>query len=145
MASPTNPANNARAQQLTSLLENPFVVLELLPTATSMEVERQGKKLLMMLEAGIQGAETVLTVAGPRPRTAEQVRKAMAQLFDPAQRLRAEPFATLWHAGGGPRSASDDAFNDPAHDDARGLNAELGSSAQGFAGAFAALPWWRSA
>lgn len=74
------------------ILENPFRVLELTPTATRGEVEREAAKWLGMLELGHAGAGSYATPLGPRQRTAELVRWAAAELRDPERRLAHE----LW-------------------------------------------------
>jgi len=68
-------------------LANPFLVLELSSSAGREAIERQGAKLLAMLAAGVAGAATYATPLGPRERTSEMVRTAMAELRDPARRL----------------------------------------------------------
>ncbi|HEX3128031.1 MAG TPA: hypothetical protein VH394_11940 [Thermoanaerobaculia bacterium] len=68
-------------------LANPFLVLELAPEAGRSELERQGARLLAMLAAGLAAAGTYATPLGPRERTAEMVRQALAELRDPARRL----------------------------------------------------------
>jgi hypothetical protein len=75
-------AENALARHL----ENPFLVLELAPEASRDELERQGAKLLALLAAGIAGATTYRTPLGPRERTAEAIRAALAELRDPRKR-----------------------------------------------------------
>jgi hypothetical protein len=75
------------------LLDNPFHVLELAPGCTAIEIERQSARLLGMLELGLAAATTYRTPLGPRTRTAESVREAVAALRDPARRLRYEPWA----------------------------------------------------
>lgn len=75
--------------------ENPFYVLGLRPGATRAEVEREGQKLLGMLELGLSAARRYDTPLGPRPRDAERVRWAMAELRDPARRLQHEVWARL--------------------------------------------------
>lgn len=72
---------------------NPFLVLELSPDCSRIEIERAGQKLLAMLEVGIGGAERYQTPFGPRPRTPELVRESMAALRDPRRRLVAEMWA----------------------------------------------------
>ena len=78
-----------------NIAENPFYVLGLLPACTRMEIEREGHKLLSMLELRLSGAETYATPFGPEPRTPELVRAAMAQLRDPQKRLTHELRARL--------------------------------------------------
>lgn len=73
--------------------ENPFFVLGLATDASRIEVEREAQKLLGMLELGFADALTYATPLGPRPRTPELVRAAVAALRDPARRLAAELWA----------------------------------------------------
>jgi hypothetical protein len=75
------------------LAENPFFVLAISPDASRIEIEREAQKLLGMLELGFEAALTYATPLGPRPRTAEAVRAAVAVLRDPYQRLLAELWA----------------------------------------------------
>jgi hypothetical protein len=75
------------------IIENPFFVLGLSCDASRIELEREAQKLLGMLELGFPGAQTYATPLGPRPRTAEMVRAAVATLRDPYQRLLAELWA----------------------------------------------------
>jgi hypothetical protein len=75
------------------LADNPFFVLGVTPEASRIEVEREAQKLLGMLELGFGEAATYTTPVGPRPRTAESVRAAVAALRDPYQRLIAELWA----------------------------------------------------
>lgn len=84
---------------LTRHLENPFLVLALAVTSDLAAIERQGQKLLAMLAAGLDEAQRYATPRGPRLRTAELVRSAMAELRDPERRLVHEHWATGW----GPR------------------------------------------
>lgn len=72
---------------------NPFFVLELPPSATREEIERQSAKLLAMLAAGLPGSETYSTPWGACPRTPEGVRAALAELRDPERRLHHEWWA----------------------------------------------------
>ena len=80
---PTRPPSDARHK----IADNPFYVLGLPASATRAEVEREGTKLLGMLELGLASAATYETPLGSMPRTAEQVRLAMAALRDPDKRL----------------------------------------------------------
>ena len=75
------------------LADNPFFVLGLHPEASRIEVEREAQKLLGMLELGFAEAAGYATPLGPRTRTAEMVRAAVAALRDPYQRLVAELWA----------------------------------------------------
>ena len=77
------------------LAHNPFYVLELDPECSRAEVERQGQKLLGMLELELSAASHYDTPLGRQRRTPEQVRAAMAELRDPDRRLLHELWATL--------------------------------------------------
>jgi hypothetical protein len=79
------------------VLENPFLVLGLPPSASRIEIEREAQKLLGMLELGFAAAKTYPTPLGPHERTAELVRAAVATLRDPARRLAAELWARAAH------------------------------------------------
>jgi hypothetical protein len=87
-----SPLQNLTEQHL----ENPFLVLALPPTASAAQIERQGQKWLSMLAAGLGEAERYDTPLGPRARTAEKVRVAVAELADPARRLGHEWWAAGW-------------------------------------------------
>lgn len=73
--------------------ENPFLVLGLAPTATRVEIERQGAKLLAMLQVGLKAAQTYATPFGPKPRDTELVRAAIAALREDADR----PLHAFWY------------------------------------------------
>jgi curved DNA-binding protein CbpA len=75
--------------------DNPFYVLGLRPDATRAEVEREGQKLLGMLELQLSSAARYPTPVGPGERTADKVRRAMAELRDPERRLEHELWARL--------------------------------------------------
>lgn len=75
--------------------ENPFYVLGLAPSATRAEVEREGQKLLGMLELKLQSAARYATPVGSGERSADKVRRAMAELRDPERRLEHELWARL--------------------------------------------------
>ncbi|MEP6863373.1 MAG: hypothetical protein ABJE66_22295 [Deltaproteobacteria bacterium] len=78
---------------MNQIAENPFFVLGIAVDASRIEIEREANKLLGMLELDFAGAKTYLTPLGPRPRTSESVRAAVAALRDPYQRLVAEVWA----------------------------------------------------
>jgi hypothetical protein len=80
---------------LARLADNPFLVLELPTDASRAEIERAGQKLLMMLELGLSGARSHSTPLGPRARTPEMVRAALAELRDPDRRVMHELWALL--------------------------------------------------
>jgi hypothetical protein len=86
------------------ITENPFLVLGMSPDATRIELEREAQKLLGMLELGFAEAQFYATPIGPRPRTAEAVRAAVATLRDPHQRLVAE----LWARNAPPPRPADE-------------------------------------
>src|SRR3954470_1889026 len=75
--------------------DNPFYVLGLGPGCGRAEVEREGQRLLAMLELGLSPAERYPTPVGERERTADKVRQAMAELRDPDRRLLHELWAQL--------------------------------------------------
>lgn len=75
------------------LLDNPFYVLGLAADASRIEIEREAQKLLGMLELDFADARSYDTPLGPRPRTPEAVRAAVAALRDPSRRLVAELWA----------------------------------------------------
>jgi hypothetical protein len=75
--------------------ENPFYVLGVPPEASRAEIEQQGQKLLAMLELGLAGAGRYDTPLGAEPRTADDVRRALAELRDPERRLVHELWARL--------------------------------------------------
>lgn len=77
------------------LARNPFYVLGVPPMASAVEVEREGRKLLGMLELGLASARHYLCPLGKRERTPEMVREAMAELRDPQKRLLCELWARL--------------------------------------------------
>ena len=78
---------------MSALDENPFFVLGISPEASRIEIEREAQKLLGMLELGFAAAQTYQTPLGPRVRTPELVRTAVATLRDPHKRLVAEMWA----------------------------------------------------
>jgi hypothetical protein len=109
---------------MSDLASNPFLVLGVSPDAPRIEIEREAQKLLGMLELGFDDAKIYSTPLGPRVRTAEAVRAAVAALRDPYQRLVAEVWVR--HAPpSGPAPSSDE----PAATDA------------GFPGTRRALGW----
>ena len=75
--------------------ENPFYILGLRPDCSRADLEREGQKLLAMLELQMEAARSYPTPLGPMPRTAEAVRQAMAELRDPQRRLLHELWAQL--------------------------------------------------
>jgi hypothetical protein len=75
------------------IADNPFHVLGLGPDCSRTEVEREGQKLLGMLELGLSAARSYDTPLGQRERTSDKVRQAMAELRDPERRLGHELWA----------------------------------------------------
>ena len=78
-----------------AIANNPFYVLGVATTVTRTEVEREGNKLLQMLELGLKEAKTYRSPLGDHARTGEAVREAMAELRDPKRRLVHELLAAL--------------------------------------------------
>lgn len=66
--------------------ENPFFLLGLEPTASDLELEREGRKLIAQLELGVSSVRIVRTPLGPIERSVEGVRSALARLRDPRER-----------------------------------------------------------
>lgn len=77
------------------LADNPFHVLGLGPDCGRADVEREGQKLLAMLELDLSAARTYASPLGTHERSPEQVREAMAELRDPERRLLHELWAGL--------------------------------------------------
>jgi len=75
------------ANLLRNHMANPFLVLDLPADASTEAVERKGELLLSMLSLGVAEATNYQTPFGPRERTAEMVREALAELRDPNRRL----------------------------------------------------------
>jgi hypothetical protein len=94
----------------TAIADNPFFVLGVGADASRIEVEREAQKLLGMLELGFAEARRYATPLGPRLRTAEMVRAAVAALRDPYRRLLAE----LWARHAPPPVAEAPAAEPPA-------------------------------
>lgn len=91
---PSADQDAARAA-LARLRDNAFYVLELSPSCSRLEVERQGQKLLAMLELGLAAAAQYPTPVGPGSRDADKVRLATAKLRDPDKRVEEELWARL--------------------------------------------------
>lgn len=77
------------------IAENPFYVLGVSPTASRTELEREGNKLLSMLQLGLKESSVYRSPVGEQARTEEAVRAAMAELRDPKRRLVHELLASL--------------------------------------------------
>jgi hypothetical protein len=75
--------------------QNPFYVLGVARDCTRAELERAAQRLLSELELGLAAAATYMTPLGIRPRDADLVRRAAAELRDPARRLWHEIWASL--------------------------------------------------
>ena len=105
----------------TTLADNPFFVLAVSTEASRIEVEREAQKLLGMLELGFAEVQHYATPLGPRARTAELVRAAVAALRDPYRRLVAE----LW-ARHAPPPRTEPATREPAAPTHDGLRRALG-------------------
>jgi hypothetical protein len=69
---------------------NPFWVLGLPATASRVELERAGQRLLAQLAVGARSARWTETPGGPLERDEALVRDALARLRDPEARLIAE-------------------------------------------------------
>jgi hypothetical protein len=93
--------------------KNCFYVLELAPDASAADIERQGRKLLGMLELGIERSARYACPVGEFARDATTVREALARLRDPKARLRE---ATLARALTGDKRPGDDDPDAPLRD-----------------------------
>ena len=122
---------------LLRIRDNPFYVLGLRPDATRVEIERQGAKLLGMLELKLRSAMTYPTPIGPAERTPDKVRKAMADLRDPERRLGHELWARLDPHGSAPAPTEP---TDPDEDSAH-LEAPRPAAEAPWSEALSALGW----
>jgi hypothetical protein len=75
------------------LADNPFLVLELATTASRMEVERAGQKLLAQLAIGVASVQSYRTPFGLQKRDETKVRGALSALRDPERRALHELWA----------------------------------------------------
>lgn len=107
-------ADDARAR----IASNPFYVLEVAVDCSRSEMEREGAKLLAMLELKLASVAEYATPLGPRARTPELVRNAMAELRDPERRLRHELWARLGAGTVGARDGDETDDAQPAWADA---------------------------
>ncbi len=134
-----------------SLHDNPFFVLGMSPERSRAEIEREGAKLLGMLELGLRSAQTYETPVGAGTRTAESVRAALAELRDPERRLlhelwaSAPPTAPATAKAGEEGSGTGAEEQAPAGDPYRAPAQEKDAPAPqpGFADAFALFGWGR--
>jgi hypothetical protein len=120
----TGPGLAQLSRVAMNLVDNPFYVLGVAADASRIEVEREAQKLLGMLELGFADAKTYATPLGPRERTAELVRAAVAALRDPYRRLVAELWAR--HAPGPEAAAAAPPAGEPAAPSHAGLRRRLG-------------------
>jgi hypothetical protein len=74
-------------------IENPFFVLGLPIDCARADAEREASKLLGLLALGVASATRYRSPLGAHDRTADDVRRAIADLRDPARRLLAEVWA----------------------------------------------------
>ena len=74
---------------------NPFYILSLAPDASPGEIERQGRKLLGLLEIGATKAASYTCPFGTFERDATTVREAMAALRDPQRRAKESCLVSL--------------------------------------------------
>lgn len=88
-------ASPTETSAIERIRDNPFYVLGLRPDATRPAIERQGTKLLGMLELALKSAASYRTPLGKAERTPEKVRWAMAELREPSRRLEHEVWARL--------------------------------------------------
>ena len=94
---------------------NPFFVLDVSTQASRTEVERAGQKLLGLLALGATGADRYDTPFGPATRDADAVRRALAALRDPHERIIHELLAHVaTEAGGRADAPAAEAWKDAA-------------------------------
>jgi hypothetical protein len=74
---------------------NAYYVLELLPDATPGEIEREGRKLLGLIELGTARGTVYACPLGTFTRDATMVREALATLRDPKRRAKERCLAAL--------------------------------------------------
>lgn len=75
--------------------ENPFWVIGVSPDATPGEIEREGRKVLALIEVGAARGLVFEGPGGPTRRDATMVREAIAALRDPLRRARWATLARL--------------------------------------------------
>lgn len=85
----SNPYYEALCREIWA---NPFRILEVGVAATRTEVERAGQRLLALLQIDSESARCYATPAGPKPRSADDVRQALQALRSPGERVLHE----LW-------------------------------------------------
>jgi hypothetical protein len=73
--------------------QNPFHVLGLPRDCSRHDLERAAQRLIAELELSLSSAATYATPLGPRLRDVDQVRRAAAELRDPAKRAWHEIWA----------------------------------------------------
>lgn len=95
MADASWTGSDKREAARARLAGNPFYVLGLRPDCARAEIEREGQKLIGMLELELSSATSYRSPIGVHRRTPELVREAMAELRDPNRRLLHELWATL--------------------------------------------------
>ncbi len=129
------------------IADNPFHVLGLAPDCSRAEIEREGQKLLGMLELGLSAAKTYDSPLGRFERTPEKVREAMAELRNPDRRLSHELWARLHNRDGraasttrAPAAERESRSEDSRRGDPPGPSADAPTWPE----ALAALGWRRS-
>jgi len=94
---------------------NPFFVLDVSTQASRTEVERAGQKLLGLLALGAAGADSYDTPFGSATRDADAVRRALATLRDPHERVMHELWADVaTEVGGKPNAPATKAWEEAA-------------------------------
>ena len=68
-------------------VNNPYFVLGLAPSASLVDIERAGQKLIAQLTIGAASAKTYVSPFGPLARDESLVRSAVATLRDPNERV----------------------------------------------------------
>src|ERR1700689_803399 len=83
------------ADRLAAWRRNPFFVLDVSVTASAMEIERAGQRLIALLAIGSTDAASYDTPFGFASRDADAARDALAKLRDPEERVVFEVLAKI--------------------------------------------------
>ncbi len=92
---PRRTARGSSSERRAMTPRNAYYVLGLAADATPGDIEREGRKLLGLLELGVGKAATYTCALGTFRRDATLVRESMALLRDPARRARESALAAI--------------------------------------------------
>ena len=88
--------------------KNAFWILDTSPDASPAEIERAGRKLVVLLEVGADSAKKYSCALGTFDRDATMVREAMSLLRDPRARAKEACVAKLFAMQPDERGSDDD-------------------------------------